>query len=248
MAGGNSYNGWPASDDPDAINIQPFGDAVGLPFPGGVKGGDVTTVMAYLCTQFHYRVEPIVSGWDWGWSYRANVNSPSQLSCHASGTAVDLNAPLHSNGTPASASFTDEQIGEIYAILDELSGAVEWLSDYDPMHFEIAVSAGTLANIAAQLPAGGGPTPQPEPEPEPEPAEDTDVMQLLKIAGGDGKIYAANVAGRRFYYVESFDSMVANQLAGTYSAGIAEIDSGQLNHVRFACQIQPDDDPATPLP
>jgi D-alanyl-D-alanine carboxypeptidase len=245
MAGGNSYNGWPASDNPDAINIEPFGDAVGLPFPGGVKGGDVTTVMAYLCTQFHYRVEPIVSGWDWGWSYRANVNNPSSLSCHASGTAVDLNAPDHPNGS--SGTFNDNQVGEIYAILNELQGGVDWLEGYDEMHFEIAVSAGTLANIAAQLPAGGG-TPQPEPEPEPVLMEDDDVMYLLKIAGGDGKIYAASVAGRRFYYIGNPDSLAANQLAGTYTADVAEIDSGQMNHVRYACQIQADDDPATPIP
>ena len=153
MAGGNSYNGWPASDNKAAINIQPFGDAVGLPFPGGVKGGDVTTVMAYLCTQFHYRVEPVVSGWDWGYTYKQKVNNPSSLSCHASGTAVDLNAPDHPNGS--SGTFTDAQVGEIYAILYELQGGVDWLEGYDEMHFEIAVSAWTLANIAAQLPAGG---------------------------------------------------------------------------------------------
>jgi hypothetical protein len=90
--------------------------------------------------------------------------------------------------------------------------------------------------------------PDPEPEPEPEPAEDDDVMQLLRIAGGDGKVYAANVVGRRFYYIGNPDSLQANQLAGTYSAEIKEIDQGQMNHVRYACQIQGDDDPAASIP
>jgi hypothetical protein len=188
MASGTSYNGWPASDSKSAINIQPFGDAVGLPFPGGVKGGDVTTVMAYLCTQFHERVEPVVSGWDWGYSYKQNVNNPSQLSCHASGTAVDLNAPDHPNGS--SGTFSDAQVGTIYAILNEVQGAVDWLEGYDEMHFEIAVSADTLARIAATLPAGGGGgNPVPEPGP-PEQPEDDDMYSLYQVPG-DITVYVA---------------------------------------------------------
>jgi len=100
--------------------------------------------------------------------------------------------------------------------------------------------------VAAQM-TGTALPPNPEPEPEPV-AEDDDVMQLLKIAGGDGKIYAASVTGRRFYYIGNPDSLQSNQLAGTYSAEIKEIDQGQMNHVRYACQLQGDDDPATPIP
>jgi hypothetical protein len=151
----NSYNGWPASENKAEINIQPFGDNVGLPFPGGVKGGDVATVLGYVATQFHYRVEPVVSGWDWGYTYKANVNNPSSLSCHASGTALDINSPEHPNGVGG--TFTDAQVGEIYAILDEVQGAVDWLEGYDEMHFEIAVDADTLADVARALPATGAP-------------------------------------------------------------------------------------------
>ena len=151
MASGTSYNGWPANSDKAAIGVEPFGDAVGLPFPGGVKGGDVTTVMAYVATEFHYRVEAVVEGWDWAYTWKTNANNPSQLSCHASGTALDINAPLHPNGSGG--TFTDAQVGEIYAILNEVQGAVDWLEGYDEMHFEIAVSASTLARIAASLPA-----------------------------------------------------------------------------------------------
>jgi hypothetical protein len=149
MASGSSYNGWPANSDKDAIGVIPFGDAHGLPFPGGVKGGDVHTVFRYLAYQFHTRVEPIVEGWDWGYTYKQNVNNPSSLSCHASGTALDVNAPDHPNGS--SGTFTDAQVGTIYAILDELQGAVDWLEGYDEMHFEICVNASTLAKVAATL-------------------------------------------------------------------------------------------------
>jgi hypothetical protein len=145
-----SYNGWPASPDKAAIGVQSFGDAQGFPFPGGVRADDVATVLGYVATQLHTRVEPCVNGWCWGYTYKANVNNPSQLSCHASGTAIDWNAPDHPNG--ASGTFTHDQVGTIYAILNEVQGAVDWLEGYDEMHFEIAVDAATLARVAATLP------------------------------------------------------------------------------------------------
>lgn len=165
VSGGTSYNGWPCSSDRDAINVQPFGDPYGLPFPGGVRGGDVATVLGYVATQLHYRVEACVSGWDWGYEYRENVNNPGSMSCHASATAIDYNAPNHPNGGNAYGGFNDAQVAEIYAILDEVQGAVQWGADYsgtkDPMHFEIIVDPDTLAIIAASLPDGGQVPPAP---------------------------------------------------------------------------------------
>ena len=177
MAGGYSYNGWPANSDPNAIGV-----VKSQWFPGGVKDGDVATVLRYVVEQLHARVEPIIDGWNWGYTYKQNVNNPSSLSCHASGTAVDYNAPNHPNGSAG--TFTDDQVGTIYAILDECQGAVSWLEGYDEMHFEIQVDAGTLAAIAAQLPAGGaGPAPD-------DTEQDDDVMQLVRC-NEDGAIYAA---------------------------------------------------------
>lgn len=149
-----SYNGWEASPDPSAIGVVKFGDAQGFPFPGGVKSGDVFTVLGYVMTQLHNRVEPCVSGWCWGYTYKANVNNPSQLSCHASATACDWNAPLHPNGSGG--TYTQSQRGTIYSILDEVQGSVSWLEGYDEMHFEICVNATDLAYVASSLPSGGG--------------------------------------------------------------------------------------------
>jgi D-alanyl-D-alanine carboxypeptidase len=178
-----SYNGWPASSNKAAINIVPFGDPYGLPFPGGVRDGDVKKVLGYVCTQLHYRVEKCVSGWDWGYSYRANVNNPSTLSCHASGTAVDYNAPNHPNGVYG--TWTAEQKATVYDILAEVGGAVQWGEDYtgtiDGMHFEIIVDADYLAEIAASLPDGVDPAPAPEPEDIP--------MSLSILRGPDGVDY-----------------------------------------------------------
>lgn len=188
MAGGTSYNGWPCSSDKNAINVQPFGDAYGLPFPGGVRGGDVATVLGYVATQLHNRVEQCVAGWDWGYEYRENVNNPGSMSCHASATAIDYNAPNHPNG--ASGTFSNDQRGTIYEILAEVQGAVQWGGDYtgtkDEMHFEIIVDAGTLAGVAATLPAGGGGG-NPVPTPEPTPDETPDIARLgMYIVFGPG--------------------------------------------------------------
>jgi hypothetical protein len=148
-----SYNGWPASDDKASIGVV-SSDV----FPGGAKAGDVTIVLGYVARQLDARVEPCVDGWNWGYTYKANVNNPSQLSCHASGTAIDWNAPDHPNGS--SGTFTQAQRGTIYQILDEVQGSVSWLEGYDEMHFEICVTAADLAQVAALL--GDAAPPQPE--------------------------------------------------------------------------------------
>jgi hypothetical protein len=145
-----SYNGWEASDDKASIGVV-SNDT----FPGGAKAGDVTTVLGYVARQLHARVEPCIDGWNWGYTYKANQNNPSQLSCHASGTAIDWNAPDHPNGS--SGTFTAAQVTTIYTILAEVEGAVAWLESYDEMHFEICVNASTLAGVAARLPAAPAP-------------------------------------------------------------------------------------------
>ena len=232
MSSGTSYNGWEASPDKAAIGVV-SNDL----FPGGVKAGDVATVLGYVMRQLDARVEPVVDGWCWGYTYKANVNNPSQLSCHASGTAGDWNAPDHPNGS--SGTFTSAQRGTMYAILDECQGAVSWLEGYDEMHFEICVDAADLATVAATL-GGAGPTPIPD-------LEDDTMMQLVRVDGGDGKIYAASAVGRRFYYVDNPDALSANQAAGTYSDTITDLAEAAVHHVKWACTDQTDYTPGQPL-
>jgi hypothetical protein len=165
VASGTSYNGWPASDSASAIGVDYNALGGGVKFPGGIKAGDVATVLGYVADQLNARVEPVTANPDgtgygcWGWTYKANVNNPSQLSCHASSTAIDWIAPSHPNGSGG--TFTDSQVATIYAILAEVQGGVDWLEGYDEMHFEIAVNAATLADIAASLP-GTQPSPPDE--------------------------------------------------------------------------------------
>jgi hypothetical protein len=169
VSSGTSYNGWPANSDKAAIGVESVDE-----FPGGAKTGDVSTVLGYVARQLNARVEPFVSGWGWGYTYKANVNNPSQLSCHASGTAIDWNAPDHPNGS--SGTFTDAQVATIYQILAEAQGAVNWLEGYDEMHFEICVNATDLAYVAALL---GDAAPPPTPLP-----EDLPMALIVKRANG----------------------------------------------------------------
>ena len=162
-----SYNGWPASIDSSAVGVEPF-KVAGVDFPGGVRGGDVATVLRYVAEQYHRRVQPLASPGCWGWSYRQNRNA-NNLSCHSSGTAIDINAPKHPNGIEASENFTARQIDEIHKILaeiPELDDVVHWGGDWhrindlipDPMHFEIhGHDLPMLARVASRIRAKENP-------------------------------------------------------------------------------------------
>lgn len=149
-----SYNGWPASPNLPTRVIQPV---------RGLKlrvtdVQNVAEVFDYLCVNYHRRVDNLLKPHpadDWGFAYRPNVNNPSELSCHASGTAVDLDATEHPNGVDETKTFTSAQIREIHQILNELEGTVNWGGDWrhtvDGMHFEIAVPPGELRHIGAKI-------------------------------------------------------------------------------------------------
>lgn len=235
----SSYNGWPASPDPGAIGVVPFyaGGTSG-PFgsggwAAGVKAGDVATVFTYLVDQYVATVEPLKTDPDtgqlgygcWAYNYRANVNNPSTLSCHASGTALDVNATAHPNG--ASGTFTSTQVKAIRTILYDLGGAIRWGGDFtgtvDEMHFEVNCSAADLAQVAAWLPSAG-PTPEPEPTPDP---EDEDMIQLVQQAE-TGWLYA--VAPMCFQVVAG-DRADWGVAPGVYRAPLPD---KPLNYVQLA--------------
>lgn len=164
-----SYNGWPASKDPKAIGINSaFEPLPGHKFPAGVKSGDVETVFAFLVTYFHEHIEPVDlpgPADEWGYFYKPSANSPKLISCHSSGTALDINATRHPNGKTG--TFTKAQLASIAQLLAILT-CVDWRGSKaeggvasgtpDPMHWEIAEGPrGTPAQVAriASLIRGG---------------------------------------------------------------------------------------------
>lgn len=147
----NSQNGWPASADRRAIGVGHF-EIGGVDFPGGVKTGDVAVVLGNVAREIHERVERMHEGWCWGHNYRP-VTSGGSLSNHASGTAIDINAPDHPYGRAG--TFTAKQAATIRAILRAHDDVVRWGGDYsgskDEMHFEINASAARVATLARKI-------------------------------------------------------------------------------------------------
>lgn len=159
-----SQNGWPASAVKADINVDPNFNVAGVKFPGGVKSGDVATVLHYVAEQFHARVEKLHDGWCWGYSYR-DVRGSSGLSNHSAACAIDVNAPNHALG--AVGTFNAAQVRTIHAILNEVGGVVRWGGDYvgrkDEMHFEIVGNAAAVSGVAVRLRGASAPPPAPAP-------------------------------------------------------------------------------------
>jgi hypothetical protein len=167
-----SYNGWPASPRPADFGGISALVLKGESFSPGVRSGDVHFFFSLLVGDIDRYVEPVyAAGWhtadDWGYSYRTNRNA-NNLSCHASGTAIDYNATRHPNGVAASKTFNAGQIATIRNLCKKnYRGLVRWGGDFtgvpDSMHFEIIGTAGQIRQFLAEFAAavGGAPVQPP---------------------------------------------------------------------------------------
>jgi peptidoglycan hydrolase-like protein with peptidoglycan-binding domain len=150
-----SYNGWPASRDPAKIGVDPNFKVAGHKFPGGMKKGDVSTVMRFYLGNYHLRVESLnaSAGDEWGYVYRPNVNNPSVLSCHSSATAADANAQKHPNGRRN--TLSSFQVAQLRKIQGWVKKVIRWGGDFsktpDEMHHEINASAAAVHAVAVML-------------------------------------------------------------------------------------------------
>ena len=146
-----SPNGWPASEDRQAIGIQSFA------IPGTklkiACAKDVAPILVAFCKEFHELVEPIDQGQldDWGYAFRMTRGSDKVLSNHSSGTAVDLNALKHPLGK--SNTFNKEQCNIITLLITKYGLA--WGGHYkkrkDEMHFEINMDKEQVKQKIKQL-------------------------------------------------------------------------------------------------
>lgn len=163
-----SYNGWTASAKwADIGGITPL-VVRGESYTPGVRSGDVHFFFSCLMTDVDRLVERIDEGHhadDWGASFRTNRNG-NNLSCHASGTAVDHNATQHPNGKRG--TFTPAQVSTIRRLCKaNYRSLVRWGGDFtstpDEMHFEIIGTPAQLKSFCAELAAfmAGKATPPP---------------------------------------------------------------------------------------
>ena len=146
-----SYNGYPASKDPDEIKIKSY----------PVKGTDrklkcaesVGPLLAAFAAEFHTLIEPIDEGTydDWGYAFRMVRGTTDKLSCHSSGTAIDLNATKHPLGKAG--TFPAEKVPMIRALAKKYG--LKWGGDFksrpDDMHFEVEVKPGKAQALIKSL-------------------------------------------------------------------------------------------------
>ena len=150
-----AQNGWPASPNKHTIGVIPF-SVNGVSFPGGVKSGDVHTVLHYVAREFDKRVEPLRPGECWGYAYR-DVRGGTSLSNHSAACAIDCNAPAHPLGKRG--TFSESQVEAIRTILLEVFGVVRWGGNFsrpDEMHFEVVGTHAEVAEAARRLRGTGG--------------------------------------------------------------------------------------------
>jgi hypothetical protein len=146
-----SYNGYPASKDPKEIGIKSYsvnGTALRLRCAESVG-----PLLAAFAAEFHELIEPIDGGTldDWGYAFRMVRGSTDRLSCHSSGTAIDLNATKHPLGKAG--TFPAEKIPMLRALAKKYG--LKWGGDFksrpDDMHFEVEVSATKAKELIKKL-------------------------------------------------------------------------------------------------
>ena len=146
-----SYNGWPASKDQAEINVQSY------LVPGTDRklrcAAAVAPLLIGFAAEFHKLIEPIDAGTfdDWGYAYRMVRGNPTKLSCHSSGTAIDLNATKHPLGKYD--TFPAEKVPMIRALAKKYG--LKWGGDFktrpDDMHFEVNLNAAKVAELITKL-------------------------------------------------------------------------------------------------
>lgn len=146
-----SYNGYPASKDPDEIKIKSY------PVGGTDRklrcAESVGPLLAAFAADFHRLIEPIDTGTfdDWGYAFRMVRGSTDRLSCHSSGTAIDLNATRHPLGKVG--TFPAEKVPMIRALAKKYG--LKWGGDFkgraDEMHFEVEVTPARAKALIASL-------------------------------------------------------------------------------------------------
>lgn len=130
-----SQNGWSANDR-SVINTKTVpGTNVRLPVRKGAAGD----LLIEVALAWHRLVEPLVIPGCWGYAERAIRGSSTTLSNHASGTAIDCNAPKHPLAVRG--TFTASQRSQLQKIAAVTGNVVRFGEFYtgrvDGMHAEI---------------------------------------------------------------------------------------------------------------
>lgn len=157
VRGETSENGWPT--DPELVDRVIPGTRVVL----RVRTGPAGELLAALALRFDRQIEgldgPVPD--DWGFDHREVRGDSTELSTHASGTAIDLNALCHPLGVAGDATFSPAELTALRGLVDSTRDvAVSGLSygRVDVMHLALAPDT-TDAQAQEALDALGGTAP-----------------------------------------------------------------------------------------
>ena len=153
-----SQNGWPASADRAVINIQ----TISVPVRAGTLKiplrAEAAPALVAMLQWWDANIEPITLGsglGTWGYAYRTIRGYTTTLSNHASGTAIDINAPKHPLG--ARGTVQADKVAAMRAKAAELG--LRWGGDYksraDEMHFEVISPPSALVTSYSEAKASG---------------------------------------------------------------------------------------------
>lgn len=146
----NSQNGYVAND----ITRTQVWLIPGTDRKVRLRKGSPGALLVNFAAWFDKAIESVDGGQldDWGYAERP-IRGGTELSNHASGTALDLNATRHPLG--ARNTFTDKQEQAIRARLKLYEGCIRWGGDYknraDEMHFEIDKSVATCDRVLKKI-------------------------------------------------------------------------------------------------
>jgi peptidoglycan hydrolase-like protein with peptidoglycan-binding domain len=158
-----SQNGWPANNRDIISTYTVPGTSIKL----ALRDGPAATVLLYVASRFNREIETLHPGWNWGYAERPIRGSSTTLSNHASGTAIDLNAPAHPMGVSAGRTFSLAEITVAHAIEKATSDVVRWGGDWverpDGMHWEIVGTPAQVQAVATRLTKPPPPKPAPTP-------------------------------------------------------------------------------------
>jgi len=143
----HSQNGWPVVER-DRIT-DPV--VLGTEFPNGWLKGDVNVIFLDLIHKLN-AIEPIDKGGCWGYFVK-KIEGSTSISNHASGTAIDYNAPAHPMGSHN--TYSAAKRTAIRNLLKRYEGVIRWGGDYkerpDDMHFEIVGSVASTKRVANKI-------------------------------------------------------------------------------------------------
>jgi len=144
-----SQNGYSANDRSLIASYDLPGGKVAL------RKGDVSVVLLWWAMEWHRTVEPLRWPGIWGYAERPIRGQTEVLSNHASGTAIDCNAPSHPLGVAVAKTLTPAKVAAIRAMVDFCEGVVRWGGDYsgrvDSMHGEIVKGTAAVKRLADKI-------------------------------------------------------------------------------------------------